>query len=304
MRKFSVFTLVFTFILTFLFSTQAVAQNSKLWGENQVGIAGAVDTALRSTVGVFVGGQYRCSGALVGTNSVLVPLSCVGQSRQSDLTVAFGRFLSSSTKVSVTQKIYQSGSNARVAILKIGKIPSGFSPTPVHRENRTIHCAHLVQFAGYGETANGARNSARELRIREVYYYEPTPTDSDEGLMLKKPSGTVPCFGDTGAPAYDRSLNQWHISLMMDTVNGCVNSLYQAIDLRFHQKWVNAAIASSSQEPEFSIPYQKPRRQRTTIKDWWGGVKLPGEPNEPGIPGVVPVIFEAPCRINADASRS
>lgn len=302
MRKFSVVTLLFAFFLTFLFSTQAIAQRAKVWGQNQVGIAGAVDTALKSTVAVYSGDKYQCSGALVGTNSVLVPLSCVDKFRQSDLTVAFGRFLSNSTKVAVKQKLSQSGSSARVAILKVGRTPSGFSPTPVHREHRTIHCAHLVQFAGYGETANGAKNSARELRIREVYYYDPTPNDSDEGLMLKKPSGTVPCLGDTGAPAYDRSLKQWHVSLMMDTVNGCVKLLYQAIDLRFHQKWVNAAIASSKQEPEFSIPYQKPSSKRTTIKEWWG-TQLPGVPNEPGIPEVVPIIFEAPCRINAEAFR-
>lgn len=259
----------------------------------------SIDIAKKSTVAIRRNNQYLCSGSLVKhTNSdkfgILTLLSCVDSLKANELdqiSIAYGQTISqNSPNLKIDGIVIQQGKTAkdipRLAVigLKIDQLPKDLLPIPIRKQNTFIRYGHYILFSGYGESSNNKKDIGESLKFRELYYSDPTRnsvypeelfTDiaivhrDDEkivqnGEQTPRKDGVkvTSCKGDTGSPAIDISFGEWSIFAIKEQVNFCEAPRNYAIDLRFHQEWIDKAITHVNDPSKInqinSIEYIRP----------------------------------------------
>lgn len=239
----------------------------------------SIDIAKKSTVAIRRNNKYLCSGSLVRhSNSnkfgVLTLLSCMDSLKANELdqiSIVYGETISqNSPNLKIDGMVIQQGKTnkdiRRLAVigLKMDRLPNNLMAFPIRKQNTFIRYGHYILFAGYGESSNDKRDIGESLKFRELYYSDPTRnsvypeelfTDiaivhRDDEKIVQNGEQTLrgdgvkvtSCKGDTGSPAIDISINEWSIFAIKGVVNYCEAPRSYAIDLRFHQEWIDKAI--------------------------------------------------------------
>jgi hypothetical protein len=242
---------------------------------------------------------YRCSGVVVHASdaveqfALLTSIHCINsKSNPVDYSVSFGEKISTKRIMNVKSVILEAGSPPnipRVAVLGLKldgpPLTGPFQAIPIRPETKTIRYGHFVLFSGYGAGSDTDNKLGSSLKHRELYYCEPTdarlyPPDlfadlavfhRDDTKVVE--SGEQPnirsdgtrvtsCRGDEGSAAFDVSGKKSWVFALKGPVNYCESPLNYAVDLRFHQKWIDQAIYMANNPVnagrKIGLPYTRP----------------------------------------------
>jgi MYXO-CTERM domain-containing protein len=199
-------------------------------------VGGSVDQGHHYTVGVGDDFQAWCSATLISKQTVLTAAHCALGITQ----VYFGPNLSSSAAVD-TESIhpqYVDGNfdTPDLAVVRLAQ-PTTLQPAPLLRdtlENTPEFIGPLWTWSGYGvdDPVSGTGFGIRRVTTIAVKAIGPTTTIDgfpiNELFLYYETSGSSPCFGDSGGPAYFVAQGTEHVAGVASWVGDDFCSTYGA----------------------------------------------------------------------------